>query len=68
MVVIYFPCVSVSFGRCELQFFHFPSARFFLAIFSSHFLACIAFFPLLLLSMDTFSLKGSIFMANLNTT
>lgn len=38
MVVIYFPCVSVSFGRCELQSLHFPSVPFFLAIFSSHFL------------------------------
>lgn len=32
MVVIYFPCASVSVRQCELQSLHFPSEPFFLAI------------------------------------
>lgn len=44
MVVIYIPCVSVSFGPCEMQSLHFPSAPFFLAIFSSRFLLFMTLF------------------------
>lgn len=59
MVVIYFPCVSVSFGRCELQFLHFPSAPFVLAIFSSRFLLFMTvFYFLLLLSIDLLITTG----------
>lgn len=36
-MVIYLECVSVSFGRCELQSLHFPSVTFFLPILCSHF-------------------------------
>lgn len=58
MVVIYFPCVSVSFGRSELQFRHFPSAPFFLAIFSSHFLLLTTVSFPLLLSIDLLITTG----------
>lgn len=38
MVVIYFPCVSVSVGQSELQCLQFPSGLFSFAIFCSYFL------------------------------
>lgn len=61
-VVIYFPSAWVSFGRCELQFLHFPSAPFFLAIFRSHFLPLMTVFLSFkhFFFIDTVSLKAKL--------